>query len=56
MGKGKKTKKKGKEKGKVTANTDRQRRSHKVEIKQLAIELKDQKKKNQDIIDEIHKR
>ena len=57
MGKGsKKSKKKGKEKGKVTADPDRKRLSHKIEIKQLAIELKDQTKRNQEIIDEIRKR
>ena len=56
MAKGKKTKKKGKEKGKVTANPDRKRLSHKIEIKQLAIELKDQNKRNQEIIAKIRKR
>ena len=56
MAKGKKTKKKGKAKGKGTANPDKQRRSHQVEIKQLAIEMKDQKKKNGEIIAEILKR
>ena len=57
-GKGsKKSKKKGQGKKKKPADPGKKIRvSHKLEVKQLAIELKDQNKRNQEIIDEIKRR